>query len=150
MGSIDSGIDSERGSEHGDFVQVRDLFDAVARPCICCGYVKSHPHGIMHESFNSTHFTCVCNLFSDSVICCTFGYRNLLQAIPIIAIYTNLPTSYFWHLENAYDADMNIRSAELNDNLVQTCAQIKINAMNSVSYLSNRVSPAFVDDYIRH
>jgi hypothetical protein len=48
---------------------------------------------------------------------------------------------------NCYDADFNMRLARLNDNLVQQCAVIKIIAMNSVPYLSNRVSPVFVDDY---
>ena len=69
------------------------------------------------------------------------------MAIPILAIYTNLPTSYYWHLENAVYSELNIRLAGLNDDLVQQCSQVKIYAMNSVPYLSNRVSPVFVDDY---
>jgi hypothetical protein len=100
-----------------------ELFSA--RPCGGCGYVKSHQRGVAHQSFNSSHYTCLCGIFSDSVICCTNGYENLMPAIPIIAIYTNLPTSYYWHLENAFDAELNIRLARLNDNLCSNVLWLK-------------------------
>ena len=124
-----------------------DLELFTARPCASCGYVKSHRQGVPFQEFNESHYTCLCGIFSDSVICCIRGYENLLMAIPILAIYTNLPTSYYWHLENAVYSELNIRLARLNDDLVQQCSQVKIYAMNSVPYLSNRVSPVFVDDY---
>ena len=121
-----------------------DLELFTARPCASCGYVKSHRQGVPFQEFNESHYTCLCGIFSDSVICCIRGYENLLMAIPILAIYTNLPTSYYWHLENAVYSELNIRLARLNDDLVQQCSQVKIYAMNSVPYLSNRVSPVFV------
>lgn len=118
------------------------------RSCFACGYVKSHKHeDLSNVSFKSTHYTCICNLFSDSVVCCIDGYENLMLSIPILAIYTNLPVSFFWHMENCYDADFNMRLARLNDHLVQQCAVIKVIAMNSVPYLSSHVSPVFADDY---
>lgn len=119
-----------------------------ASSCSACGYIKSHkPEDLSNVSFKSTHYTCMCNLFTDAVVCCIDGYENLMLSIPILAIYTNLPVSYYWHMANCYNADFNMRRARLNDNLVQQCAVIKIIAMNNVPYLSSHVSPVFVDDY---
>jgi hypothetical protein len=123
------------------------IFDV--RSCEGCGYIKSHnDQDLSNVSFKSTHYTCICNLFADSVICCVDGYENLMLAIPIISIYTNLPVSYSFHMQNSYNADFNIRAARLNDYLVQQCAVVKVIAMNSIPYLSNHVSPIFADDYV--
>lgn len=152
--SITSPMTVHQQNKMTDPILIDDDFENFAFPildvnsCEACGYIKSHKQeDLSNVSFKSTHYTCICNLFTDSVICCVDGYENLLLAIPILAVYTSLPVSYYWHMVNCYDADFNMRLARLNDNLVQQCAVIKIIAMNSVPYLSNRVSPVFVDDY---
>jgi hypothetical protein len=135
-------------------IPIEDGFEDFALPvldvksCEACGYVKSHKYeDLLNISFKSTHYTCICNLFSDSVVCCVDGYENLMLSIPILSIYTNLPVSYYWHMGNGYEADFNMRLARLNDQLVQQCAVIKVIAMNNLHYLSSHVSPVFVDDY---
>jgi hypothetical protein len=119
-----------------------------AKSCEACGYVKSHKHeDLSNVSFKSSHYTCICRLFSGSVMCCVDGYENLMLSIPILSIYTNLPVSHYWHMVNGHVSDFNMRLARLNDQLVQQCAVIKVIAMNNLHYLSSHVSPVYVDDY---
>ena len=67
--------------------------------CKKCGYSKYHidPEEINtveefeNVEFSKHHFTCICNLFKSTIICCTEGYKNMLFALPFIAVHAPLP-----------------------------------------------------------
>lgn len=63
------------------------------RLCINCGYTKLHSQAYENDGFREQHFTCLCNLFESSLVCCSKGYSNLLNAIPSLAMFSPLPQS---------------------------------------------------------
>lgn len=121
-----------------------DLMTSIS--CNSCGYIRSHHQLAGNELFNSTHYTCLCALFNIRTICCLSGYSCLLNAIPIISIYTSLPHSFYFHLETDNNRP-DVRLARLNDSFIQSCAAVKIESMNSITYLNSSYAPVFVDDY---
>lgn len=72
--------------------------------CLQCGYTKDHcnieeiNHIRQDVEFINYHFTCLCDLFKSSVICCNKGYQNMLSSLPFIAIYSPLPTHTTEHV----------------------------------------------------
>lgn len=68
--------------------------------CTKCGYSKYHINSeeinhfleFQNVEFSKYHFTCICDLFDSSIICCIEGYQNLLFALPFIAVYSPVPS----------------------------------------------------------
>ena len=75
--------------------------------CKKCGYSKYHIdlqdinqiEEFKNVNYSEHHFTCLCDLFESSIICCSKGYQNLLFTLPFIAINSPIP---FYTTENLF------------------------------------------------
>ena len=66
--------------------------------CKKCGYSKYHINSqeleqvdveeFKNVEFSKHHYTCLCDLFTLSVVCCYKGYQNMLSALPFISGYS--------------------------------------------------------------
>ena len=69
--------------------------------CKKCGYSKYHidlkeieeidVEEFKNVEFSKHHYTCLCNLFESSIVCCSKGYKNMLLALPFISSCSSCP-----------------------------------------------------------
>ena len=107
--------------------------------CGKCGYTYTHTKNVqtLHHfpTFVESHFTCICMLFENSVVCCLRGYSNLLTNVPVLAFYTGLPIRSYdeWNRWTSLGVQHH-----QNSDFVQSCALVKKSVCNS--YMDSSMS----------
>lgn len=120
--------------------------------CDKCGYTLTHTKDTNvldnYSNFANSHYTCLCMLFHANVICCVKGYSNLLFHVPILAVYTGLPTHEYeqWTLGN--ELGITFLQRARSEQLMKRCTEIKLSAMNNFydPYLSNSNVAYYADN----
>lgn len=103
--------------------------------CEKCGYTVTHTKNLHSldnfPSFAGAHYTCLCMLFEHDVICCVKGYSNLLNNVPMLAIYSSLPTQSYQEWSQWTQLGTTVDRSQA-DGFVKSCVEVKKSILNSI------------------